>query len=94
MKQGIINPVSHHFALSLPLSQSFSQIVLLLSGTFFLNLFVDLREHHIPPLNLTRPYPQIAKYSCFSLTIPTFKTQLRWACTELFLCFLPFSLIY
>ena len=40
-----------NFALSLHLAQSVSQIVLLLSGTFFLNLFV--RAHLIPPLNLT-----------------------------------------
>ena len=46
-----INPVSHLFALSLHLAQSVSQIVLLLSGTLFLNLFV--RAHLIPPLNLT-----------------------------------------
>ena len=51
MKQGEINPVSPHFALSLLLAQSVSQIVLLLSGTFFLTLFV--RAHLIPPLNLT-----------------------------------------
>ena len=50
-EQGEINPVSHHFVLSLNLVQSVSQIVLLLSGTFFLNLFV--RAHLIPPLNLT-----------------------------------------
>ena len=51
MKQGEINPLSHHFTLSLHLAQSVSQIVLLLSGTFFLNLFV--RAHLLPPLNLT-----------------------------------------
>ena len=51
MKQGEINPVSHLFALSLHLAQSVSPIVLLLSGTLFLNLFV--RAHLIPPLNLT-----------------------------------------
>ena len=51
MKQGEINPLSHHFALSLHLAQSVSQIVLLLSGTFFLKVFVC--AHLIPPLNLT-----------------------------------------
>ena len=51
MKQGEINPLSHHFALSLHLAQSVSQIVLLLSGTFFPDLFV--RAHFVPPLNLT-----------------------------------------
>ena len=51
MKQGEINPLSHHFALSLHLAQSVSQIVLLLSETFFLNLSV--RAHLIPHLNLT-----------------------------------------
>ena len=51
MRQGEINPVSLHFALSLHLAKSVSQVVLLLSGTFFLNLFV--RAHLIPPLNLT-----------------------------------------
>ena len=45
------NPLSHHFALSLHLAQSVSEIVLLLSGTFFLNLFA--RAHVMPPLNLT-----------------------------------------
>ena len=51
MKQGEINPLLHDFALSPHLAQSVFQIVLLLSGTFFLNLFV--RAHLIPPLNLT-----------------------------------------
>ena len=37
--------------ISLHLAQSVSQIVLLLSGTLFLNLFI--RAHLIPPLNLT-----------------------------------------
>ena len=41
------DPVFFHlFALSLHLAQSVSQIMLLLSGTFFLNLFV--RAHLIP----------------------------------------------
>ena len=63
MNQGEINPLSHHFSLSLHLAQSVSQIVFPLSGTLFLNLFV--RAHLIPPLNL--PFSQITKYSCFSL---------------------------
>ena len=48
MKQGEINPLSHHFSLSLHLDQSVSQTMLLLSGTFFLNLFVT--AHLVPSL--------------------------------------------
>ena len=53
MTHGQINLVSPHFALSLHLAQSVSQIVLLLSGTFFLNLFNGVLAHLKPPLNLT-----------------------------------------
>ena len=61
------------------LAQSVSQIVLPLSGTFFLNLFV--RAHILPPFNLT--FSTLSSnheiFLLYPYTIPTFKTQLRWA---------------
>ena len=67
---------SHYIWLSL-----FSPIVLLLSGTLFLNLFV--RAHLIPPLNLTFLDFILKSRSilAFSLIRHQHLTQLRWACT-------------